>query len=312
MPNQSNEPVKSLPAIDRRHFLSAATATAAAVGLPGPFAQAAGSSSKGRPEICVFTKFVQSLSYDDMAAAIAEIGLDGVEATVRKKGHVLPERVEEDLPKHQEAIKKHGLKTTMITTDVLGIDQPNTERVLRTAASLGIKMYRMGFYRYDPKRDVREQLAEIRPRLKDLAALNRELGMSAVYQNHSGASFVGAPLWDIYQLLQGIPVKEIGSAFDIRHATIEGNLAWPLHYDLLKPHIGAVFAKDFRWGEKKPQHVPLGTGKVDKKFFKMHMASGIDCPISLHVEYLGKGTAQENLDAIRRDFGVLKKWLGVA
>lgn len=312
MANSNQEQSQPFLNVDRRQFLGATLATAASVGLTGKLAAAAEAAvAAKRPEICVFTKFVQPLSYNDMAEAIAEIGLDGVEATVRKKGHVLPERVEEDLPKHQEAIQKHGLKTTMITTDVLGLDQPYSEQVLRTASSLGIKMYRMGFYRYDTSRGFREQLEEIRPRMKDLAALNRELGMTAVYQNHCGANFVGAPLWDIHDLLKDHKPAEIGSAFDIRHATVEGGQAWPLQYQLMQPHIGAVYAKDFVWGEKKPEHVPLGTGRVNPDFFKMHLASGIECPISLHVEYLKKGNAQENLAAIRRDFGVLKSWLDV-
>ena len=135
-----NRGFSTTPFVDRRQFLGASLATAASVGLSGKLASAADTASTASPEICVFTKFVQSMSFDDMAEAIAEIGLDGVEAPVRNKGYVLPERVEDDLPKHQEAVKKHGLKTTMITTDVLGLDQPHTEKVLRTAAGLGIKL----------------------------------------------------------------------------------------------------------------------------------------------------------------------------
>lgn len=310
MSDSTNRTHGFLSSVDRRQFLGTTLMTAAATALPRGVAAAAEKAAAKRPEICAFTKFVQPLSYEDMAAAIAEIGFDGVEATVRAKGHVLPERVKDDLPKQTEAVKKNGLNTTIITTDVLGLDQPYTEDVLRTAASLGIKKYRMGFYRYDPDRGVREQLAEIRPRMKDLAALNQELGMSAVYQNHCGANFVGAPLWDLHYLIKEIPVDQIGSAFDIRHATVEGGQAWPLHYDLMKPHIGAVFAKDFKWVGKKPEHVPLGTGRVDKEFFKMHLESGIECPVSLHVEYLKKGSVEENLAALRRDFGVLTEWLG--
>lgn len=297
--------------VNRRRFLGAAAAAAAAAGLSGGRSVAAGSAKPQAPERCVFIKFIQSLSYNDMAEAVAEIGFEGVESTVRKKGHVLPERVADDLPRHHEAVTEHGLKTTMITTDVLGLDQPYSEQVLRTAAGLGIKQYRMGFYRYNAKQGVRQQLDEIRPRLRDLAALNRELGIAAVYQNHCGSKYVGAPVWDVYDLIKDYPVSEIGSAFDIRHATVEGGLAWPLHYGLMKPHIGAVYAKDFRWVGKKPEHVPLGEGRVDPDFFKMHMASGLNCPISLHVEYLRKGDAQENLAAIRRDFAVLNEWLGV-
>lgn len=294
--------------MDRRAFVGAATAAAAAMALPGNALAASGGAE--RPTICAFIKFLQSLSYDEMAKRVADIGFDGIESTVRRKGHVLPERVKEDLPRQLEAVKKQGLDITIMTTDVLRVDDPFTEEVLRTGASLGLKKYRMGFYRYEKNRSVMDQLKEIRPQLRDLAALNKELGISAVYQNHCGADFVGGPLWDLRYLLEGIPKEQVGSAFDIRHATVEGGLTWPLEYDAMKPHIGAVFVKDFRWVGKKPEHVPLGEGRVDPGFLKTHLASGIDCPISLHVEYLKKGSADENTVALVNDYKMLMKWLG--
>ena len=293
--------------LNRRTFIQGTTAAAIAAVAPTQFARA--QSEADGPDICAFIKFVQSLSYNDMAASIAEIGFDGIESTVRNGGHVLPERVEEDLPKQFDAVKKNGIDITIMTTDVLGVDTPHAEKVLRTGAALGIKRYRMGFYRYDLKRGVMDQLKEIRPRLQELAEFNRELGITAVYQNHSGANYVGAPLWDLHHLLEDIPVNQIGSAFDIRHTTIESGLAWPLQYDLMKPHIGALFVKDFEWKGPKARHVPLGTGRVDREFVKLHQRSGNDCPISLHVEYLKEGDAQENLAAMKRDLGVLREWL---
>ncbi|MEQ8848889.1 TIM barrel protein [Botrimarina sp.] len=299
------------PSLDRRTFIGAAGAAAAAACV-APGRALAASHSAAKPPVCAFIKFLQSLSYEEMARRIADIGFDGVESTVRRGGHVLPERVKDDLPRQLEALKEHGLDITIMTTDVLGVDQPYTEDVLRTGASLGLTKYRMGFHRYDKKRGVREQLDELRPRFKELAALNKELGMTAVYQNHCGADFVGAPLWDLRYLLEGIPKEQIGSAFDIRHATVEGGLSWPLDYDATKPHIGAVFVKDFVWDGEKPEHVPLGEGRVDKRFVAMHQDSGIDCPISLHVEYLKQGDADENTEALRRDFATLRQWLGWA
>ncbi|MEM8864763.1 MAG: sugar phosphate isomerase/epimerase family protein [Planctomycetota bacterium] len=294
--------------MSRRRFLGASLATAATIGLPKQTAAAGTSSDK---HICAFIKYVQSLSYDDMAEAIAELGFDGIESTVRGRGHVLPERVEEDLPKQVEAVRREGIDVTLITTDVRSVDQPLTQRVLRTAADLGVKKYRMGFYIYDPQRDIQPQLSTIRERFKELADLNRELGITAVYQNHAGAQYVGAPIWDLGELLRDIPADEIGMAFDIRHATVEGGLAWPLHYRRMAPHVGAVVVKDFDWQASSPRHVPLGQGRVDKRFFQLHRESGIDCPISLHVEYLGGSGAKENLAALKRDLAVLRKWAAV-
>lgn len=306
----STPQLASRDGFDRRAFLGGLAASAAVAGMPARL-RAAHHESGVRPELCVFIKFLQSLTYEEMAQRVAEIGFDGIESTVRAKGHVLPERVKEDLPKQLEAVKRAGMGITIMTTDVVRVDQPYAEDVLRTGAELGIKKYRMGFWRYDPDRSVMEQLDEIRPRFEELAALNRELGLTAVYQNHCGVKYVGAPIWDLHYLLRGIDPNEIGMAFDLRHATIEGGLSWPLQYDIMKPHLGALFVKDFVWGEKKEQHAPLGQGRVDGSFYKRHLEEGPNVPISLHVEYLRRGSAEDNLAAIKRDLATLRGWLGV-
>lgn len=293
--------------LNRREFVT----RSAIVGLAAASGQVALAQKKqtANYRICAFEKFLQALSYDELADVIAELGFVGIEATVRNKGHVLPERVEEDLPKLVEALQKRDLEVTTMASDVLSPSQPLSEKVLRTAKALGINTYRMGFYKYDLKKAILPQLDEIRPQVKELAEFNRELGVTAFYQNHSDAKYVGATLWDMFGLVKDIPKEQIGLAFDIRHATIEAGLSWPVLYDVVKPHIGALFVKDFQWNGRKAKHVPLGTGRVDPKFFDMVKADGFNGPISLHVEYLGKEGTQANIDALRRDLKVLRRWL---
>src|ERR1700737_1624160 len=61
-----------------------------------------------RLKIYIFSKHLQFLNYKDMAEAAAEMGFDGVDLTLRPRGHVLPENVEMDLPKAVEAMHKVG------------------------------------------------------------------------------------------------------------------------------------------------------------------------------------------------------------
>ena len=293
--------------IKRRDFLCESLAAGAALAFGKPALAAA--SGAARNPICLFIKFVQSLSYDELADAVAEMKADGIEATVRKGGYIRPEQAADELPKLVDALAKRNLKVTMITTDVLGAREPNTRPVLQTAAKLGIPMYRMGNYKYDLKRPVLDQLNAVAPALKELASLNAELGIQAVYQNHSGAEYVGATLWDIYGLIKDIPNEQIALAFDIRHATIEAGLSWPTVYNAMRRRIAAVYVKDFDWVGRRAEHVPLGKGRVDSSFFQRLLADGFGGPISLHVEYLGRGDAKENLAAMRRDLGVLRGWL---
>jgi len=296
----------------RRTFLAGSIAVGSGLfsGLPPLVAdEPTPDLSTSRSKICAFVKYIQALSYDRLAEVVANLGFDGIEATVRNGGHVLPERVEEDLPKLVEALNKHGLEITVMASSINRANQSNTEKVLRTASQLGITCYRMDYYRYDLNRPLKKQLAQIKPVLKDLIEMNREFGMRAVYQNHSGSQFVGAPVWDIHSLLQNYPVSDIGIAFDIQHATIEGGLAWPLNFQLAKPQLGAVYFKDFLWEGRRIKGVPLGEGQIDRRFVQSLKATGFAGPLSLHVEYLGHAGVEENIAALKQDLGTLRQWL---
>ncbi len=113
-------------------------------------------------------------------------GYEGIDLTVRAGGHVLPERVQDDLPKAAETIRKAGLKFSMITSDIIDVKTPHAENVLKTLKSLGVKDYRWGGFKYDLKRSIPEQLAEFKARVKDLAAMNKQYGVCAMYHTHSG------------------------------------------------------------------------------------------------------------------------------
>jgi sugar phosphate isomerase/epimerase len=296
--------------LSRREFVqySAAAAACVAAARPAAWAQA---PSASRYQFCAFTKFLQSLSFDKLADAVVGAGFHGVEAPVREGGHFPMAEAGDKLPQLVEALGKKDVSITILCTDVLRADQPHAEECLRSAASLGIKYYRMGFYKYDLAKSVQAQLAEIRPAIVDLAALNRELGMQAVYQNHSGADHVGAAVWDAYEFLRDVPPQDVALAFDIRHATIEAGLAWPAVFNAVSDHIGAIFVKDFQWDGDSAQHVPLGEGRVDRKFFDLLEKSDFSGPVSLHVEYLGDRDAAENAAALRQDYATLREWMDV-
>ena len=52
------------------------------------------------------------------------VALSGVDLTVRPKGHVLPERAAEDLPRAFEAIRSHGVEVPMISTELVSASDP--------------------------------------------------------------------------------------------------------------------------------------------------------------------------------------------
>jgi sugar phosphate isomerase/epimerase len=294
-----------LPA-DRRRFLAAMSSLLAA--------QAFGQEQREsvQHEICVFTKPFNSLSFDELADKVAELGFDGIEAPIRRGGHIEPEQVEDRLPALVEALAKRKLAITVLTSDVNDPADPLTRRVLRTAATLGIKRYRMKYLKYELDQPIVEQIDAWRPQLKELAAMNHDFGVQGLYQNHAGTTYLGAALWDIRRALEGISVSDIGVAYDIRHATVEGANSWPITFDMIRPHVATVYVKDFQWNGKKVENVPLGQGHVDPQFFKLLAKSGFSGPISLHEEYLDHRKPElvpAHWAAIKQDLAKLREWI---
>jgi sugar phosphate isomerase/epimerase len=274
---------------------------------------------KSKNQLCFFTKHLQGLSFDEIASIAAEAGVAGVEAPIRPKGHIEPEKVVDELPKFIEALKKQNLEMTIMTSGITEVSaEQRTEEVLKTAAKLGVKRFRMGFIKYDLKQPIWPQLEAVKPKIKDLVALCKELGIQPLFQNHSGKDYMAAPVWDMYSVMREYPAEQFGFAFDILHATVEGGLSWPLEFAMVADHIGAAYFKDFKWaGRGKIETCPLGEGQVNPDYAKMLLKKGYKGPISLHVEYL-KGDAKdpavlkEFRAAHTRDVKVIHEWMGWA
>lgn len=277
-------------------------------------------------KISIFSKVLQWLNYNEMAQVAADMGFDGIDLTVRPQGHVLPERVSEDLPKAAEAIAKAGLKIYMITTAIKDARDPFANAILKTASSLGIQHYRMGWHHYDEKINIEENLERIEVQLRKLAELNKMYSIYGEYQNHSG-SYFGAPIWDLYTVLKRINSPWIGAQYDILHATVEGANSWPIGLKLLKPYIKSIDIKDFQWAKKEnkwaEQIVPLGEGFVDfKNYLSLLKKYSISVPVSMHFEYpLGGAehgattlstSRDQVLTAIKADCTTFKNYLQTA
>ena len=224
-----------------------------------------------------------------MAEAAAEIGFDGVDLSVRPKGHVLPEQVENDLPKAVEALGKAGLAPLMMTTSVLDPGSPIDKRVLETASKLGFQYYRMNYFRYLEGKSIPASIEHFQQITKSLSQLNKSLGLTGCYQNHAG-NYMGASIWELWELMKSADPQHLGAQYDIRHAVVEGGLSWQNGLRLIQPYIKTLAIKDFKWeknnGKWLAQNTPIGEGMVDfKSYFQLLKEYKIEVPVSLHLEY---------------------------
>ena len=263
--------------------------------------------------ICTFSKTFQWLGYDDLSGFLAEAGFEGIDLSVRPEGHVLPENVERDLPAAVHAAQKQGLAIPMIVTAITDAADPFTERILKTAAASGVKYYRLGYYRYDSKLTIPQNLEKVRSQLEALCALNVKYGLQGGYQNHVGSN-IGSPVWDLWYLIKDLDPRYIGCQYDVRHAAAEGINSWPLGYNAIASHVKHECIKDHIYGKDSRGRwtvisVPLGTGAVDfKRYFAMRKEHGITGPLSYHYEFdLGDDDSLPAKERMKRIMPVVRK-----
>ncbi len=251
-----------------------------------------------KPEFHVFSKMFQppvAKGVDELCELMAKAGFDGIQWTVRPKGHVLPERVAEDLPKVAVAARKQGLKSTTICTAITG-DDAASEKILKVAADCGFKLFRPGYFFYDVKKETfLQSMDRIKRGFASLAKVAEKTGLKATYQNHSswGPSVFGGLLWDIHECVRDLDPKYVGIEYDPMHAFFETNLSWTHGFELTAPWIGAVDLKDFHYqlSKKNPKNhakflCPAGDGIVPWKDVKRILdANKIRVPYIVHFEY---------------------------
>ena len=303
-------------ACSRRDFLAITGAGLAAALVPFSASGAEDVARKAQREIVLFSKVYQTLklNYAEAAALTLETGLNGLDVPVRPGGEVLPERVEEDLPKYFETLRAKGLSLPMIATAITDVRTPQAELVLRTARKLGIAYYRLGPKRPEAGASIENQVREYHAQLKDLADMNRQIGITGVLQNHSPSGnkpYFGGDLAQARQLLEAIDPAQVGFVFDIGHALVVHGDQWRKMVDPLKPQIRLIYLKDVK---RPAQWVPMGQGEIRQSgFLDLLKELNYQGPVSVHIEYdweqKGATKTREALaKALQEDVLVLRDW----
>jgi len=342
-------PMTASESLSRRDFIARAGLGAAAACLaPSVFASSGDPSAAGAPtpaapesyEISFLEKWFfdggngtpgqarYKYTPDQTAEVADEIGLD-IELTLRKEGHISPERAPDELPLMVAALARKNRRISYLAMDTVRPDERYWEKALRAAKQLGINRYRHRGFQYDLTKPRKPQIPGFTSMAREFAAANREIGVQAVYQTHSGPGAAGAAAWDLDMILADIDPRYFGVAIDTQHVMVEQGLSWPNAIDVLAPRTVALCVKSFRWEEDgatrrcRPLQVPLGQGCVKRDFVQQVIAAhGGPLPIILHIEHFKD--ANGNLvpvpfdqrkgivDAFRADARVLDRWLGAA
>jgi len=272
---------------------------------------------KGPSAIGLLEKwFFEKYTPDEMAQVCDEIGLD-LELTVRRDGHIKPERVPDELPPMVAALAKRKRRILFVALDTVRPDEPYWPQVLKTAKNLGITQYRHRGFKYEAGKPLKAQIANFNSMAREFAAASKEIGIQALYQTHSGREMAGAAVWDLDQILDGIDPKYFGVAFDTKHVLVEQGYSWPNALQLIAPRIAALCVKSYRWEDDKALTVPLRVGVVKPTVVQQVIALCGNVPICIHNEYLPFkpvpfAERAATVMAFRDDAQVLREWLGLA
>jgi sugar phosphate isomerase/epimerase len=322
--------------LSRRDFVRGTLGATAAACLAGQSAFGASAKKKASPvtppanvkyEIGILEKWFFDggdggpLKYtpEQMAQTLDEIGLD-LELTLRKNGHITPEKAPDELPPMAAALAKRNRRILWVALDTVRPDEPHWEKAIRTAKQLGVPQYRHRGFQYTPGKPLKAQIASFNSMAKEFAAANKEIGIQAVYQIHAGPRHAGSAAWDLDLILDGIDPKQFGVAMDTRHVMVEQGTAWPTAMQLLAPRTVALCVKSFRWEGDDPVNVPLGEGRVNQNVVAQAL-EGRPLPICIHIEYFKDATGKlaavpfaqraKIVEAFRADARVLRQWLGM-
>jgi sugar phosphate isomerase/epimerase len=296
--------------INRRTFLRAAAYTALGAGAIAR--SAASQSNAAGPAFCFFSKHLPELGWRELGRAVKDAGFDGVDLTVRAKGHVLPERAAEDLPRAIEAITSQGVPVPMITTELTSAYAPTARPILQAAAKAGVRYFKTGYWRYSPAADVRAEVNAAGRDLAGLAALAQACGIELGFHNHQ--AYIGAALWEIAPAMDRLDPRWAGYYFDPRHAASEGaGGAWKAATELVLPRLKMLALKDCYPVKTAKgwmiENCPLGEGMVDwawtARTIKGARFAG---PVSLHLEYEIKAGTPNTLAAARRDLAFARRF----
>lgn len=274
----------------------------------------------------MLSKPLESLSYAELADTVAELGMDGVDLTVRSPGHVLPERVKTDLPKAAQAIRSRGLKVGWLTTAIDSVQSPHAEDIIATAADLGIKQFKLGYFRYAGFGAMHRQIAEVREQLRGIEALCRKHSMQAGVHAHDGPT-LSATTHVVALLLQGFDPAALCYYPDLGHVGIEGSFGGWIHgLDLLSDRIAMLALENLaqfhvvdpdtgatRW---QPKVVPFDQGFIPfPEAFEYLKQIGYAGYASFQAEYRGPNSFKdmnqaELLAQVKQDLEYTKQLAG--
>lgn len=306
-----------MSSVSRRGFLAGSLGAAglwaggSLGGLQGTSVSFALEAADKQPEIAVFTKSFQAWSLPEVCRKFRELGVTGLDLTVRPGGHIEPGDIARKLPEADRIVRDEGLKIVQITSNVTTTDEYG-RTLFETAGELGLRKIKLGYYRSKEVGQLQQQIKLVQQDLRKLVELGAANNVLPCVHIHSGL-YLPSHGTLLYLMLRDFEPGQIGAYVDSLHMSLEGGAGgWQQGLDLLAPWISLCAIKNYllttkprdqagqqRWGWKT---APLADGVSPlPDFVKTLKKLDYHGPFSLHSEYLPELNIEECYAQTARD-----------
>jgi sugar phosphate isomerase/epimerase len=276
--------------------------------------KAGGTKPRTKPPVCLYSKQLAKVEYDDLGKVLRDLGFDGCDLSVEAGGHVLPEHAQADLVRAVLAVTDAGLDVPIFTTSITSPGDPNIRVILGYGAFLGVPLFRPGIWKYNGATGIEARLAQVQGEIAGLASVARGSAMAMCLRNAAGDN-VGSAVWDTNFMIRGMDPQWVGYAFDPGSAAAAGGVegGW-LALRLALPRLKMATLNDFNWtkdtgGAWKAVPCPMGEGMVDwSRFFATLARAKFTGPLSIEMGY----RPAREIEAIGRDLAFVRKQVAAA
>lgn len=279
---------------------------------------AGGDAAAGMP-VVLFTKLFGARPVTEVGGTIADLGFDGVDLLVRPGATVDPQEAG-SIPAAVESLRAVGLSVPMVTTDLTDPGAFPADRVLGACSESGVRLVRLGYWKYAGPGSYHEALAAARRQLDALERLAGARGVRLAIQLHGGTIHASGAL--TAALLDGRDPARIGAYPDPGNQAVQdGREDWRMTLDLLAPWLACVGVKNGGWAPANTEEsgqrrwrsdwLGLADGMVAWADILTHLATtGFGGPLTLHSHY--ELPYPQVLDQTRLDLRFARRILAAA
>ncbi len=213
----------------------------------------------------VFTVATPDLNAEELAAAAASAGIDGIEWRFRgipedamqeepsywrnNRCSIDPASWEKQTPIFREAAHKHGRKSIALVPYLSCGDLPATEQAFQAAHSLGASMMRVGVPGYNRTTSYPELYREAVRYLSEVQEMAKQYKVKALVETHHQTIAPSASL--AYRLVQSLDAEHVGVLYDPGNLVHEGYENHRMGLELLGPYLAHVHVKNAGWFQEE-------------------------------------------------------------